>query len=369
MTLSHRFPVLLCYLALSACQATVNLGPLSGTDGMDTSDSSTADPPGTTGMTDLTTEGPSSSDPGTTTGPDPSGTETSETSTGDPGETTASDTGSASEGTSTTDTTTGDTTTDTITSGTTGGVDPGCGDVPADMACVPANTFEMGTNLAMFGGWQTDPTEKPAHTVTITKSYWIDLTEVTVEDYSVCWALKVCELPMQGPNLNWGVAGKEKHPANGINWYQAKKYCEWKGKRLPTEAEWELAARGDDGRMYPWGDEPPTCDHVASNDCGTTGTVAVGSKPLGDSPYGLHDMGGNVVEWCADYYKEDYYYQSPAVDPMGPVDGTRRSARSFGTFVYAPGPASRATLRSGASPLLQDINPAVAGFRCAQTAP
>src|SRR5574338_706593 len=109
---------------------------------------------------------------------------------------------------------------------------------------------------------------------------------------------------MQGQGYNWGVAGKEKHPINGVNWYQAKKYCEWKGKRLPTEAEWELAARGDDGRMFPWGNDTPTCNHVVSDSCGTSGTGPVGSKPLGDSPYGLHDMGGNVLEWCSDYYKE-----------------------------------------------------------------
>lgn len=266
--------------------------------------------------------------------------------------------------------TTGDTSGST-SDGTTGGGDPDCGNVPADMVCIPAATFEMGTSLAMFGGLPIDPWEKPGHMVTITKSFWMDKTEVTVEDYAVCWALKICELPMQGPGYNWGVANKEKFPINGVNWYQAKKYCEWKGKRLPTEAEWELAARGTDGRMYPWGNEKPTCQLMVSDSCGTSGTQAVGSKPLGASPYGLLDMGGNVVEWCADYFKEDYYYESPVVDPQGPMSGTKRVGRSFTPPLYTIDIAvyGRATLRGGYSPLLQDVNPAVMGIRCAQTPP
>ena len=235
-----------------------------------------------------------------------------------------------------------------------------------------ANTFEMGTDLKTFQGWPVFPYEQPAHAVTLSKSFWIDLTEVTVEDYSVCWALKVCKLPMQGPKLNWGVPGKDKHPANGVTWYDAKQYCEWKGKRLPTEAEWELAARGTDGRMFPWGNTKPTCDLVVNDKCGTTGTQKVGSKPKGDSPYGVHDMSGNVAEWVADYFKEDYYYESPAVDPKGPETGTKRVARSFmAPFYDIPlfPQEWRATQRGRWSPLLADVNPVVVGIRCVQTAP
>ncbi|MCY1064352.1 SUMF1/EgtB/PvdO family nonheme iron enzyme [Nannocystis sp. RBIL2] len=304
--------------------------------------------------------------PGNTTGDSTSTTGTTGTTgttTGTTGTTTDVTTGDTS---STTSDTTGSTSDDT-----TGGVDPGCGDVPDDMVCIPADSFEMGTSLNIFQDFEVSPFEKPAHMVTLTQTYWMDQNEVTVEDYAVCWALQVCELPMQGQGYNWGVANKEKHPINGVNWYQAKAYCEWKGKRLPTEAEWELAARGTDGRMYPWGDAKPTCEHVVSDSCSTSGTQVVGSRPLGASPYGLLDMGGNVIEWCADYFKDDYYYQSPAVDPKGPADGTKRSARSFMPPLYDINIAAlgRATYRAGYSPLLQDVNPAVMGIRCAQTAP
>ena len=322
--------------------------------------------------------------PGTTTG-NTTDTTTGKT-TGNTTDTTSGDTSANTGGNTTSDTTggiTGDTsstsgdnsgTTGNDTTGntdsTTGDVDPGCGKVPADMVCVPADTFEMGTSLNTFLGGQIDPVEKPAHMVTISKTFWMDKNEVTVEDYATCWALKFCTLPMQGQGYNWGVLDKEKFPINGVDWYQAKKYCEWKGKRLATEAEWELAARGDDGRMFAWGNTKPTCAHVASEYCGEgEGTHAVGSKPLGDSPYGVHDMGGNVLEWCADYYKEDYYYESPEVDPKGPANGTARSIRSS-AFVFEPDYSlQRATLRYGGSPLLADTNPAAIGFRCAQTPP
>lgn len=291
--------------------------------------------------------------------------------TGDTGMTTNDSISTTTGNTNTTSNSTSGTSTtnDTTGNNTTGGDDPACGNVPADMVCIPAATFEMGTSLNDFQGTQPAPYEKPAHMVTITKSFWMDRTEVTVEDYAVCWALKVCDLPMQGPNLNWGIAGKEKHPANGVTWHQAKQYCEWKGKRLPTEAEWELAARGTDGRMYPWGNDMPTCQHVIADSCGTPGTQAVGSKPLGASPYGLLDMAGNVSEWCSDYYKEDYYYESPDADPQGPLDGTKRALRSLAVFSSQPGPASRVTFRTGVSPLGNDANPAILGIRCAQTPP
>ena len=333
-------------------------GTTTGTTTDTTTDTTTGKTTGTT--TDTT------ADTGDTTGkPDSTGVTTVDT-----GDTTVSTSASTTDGTTGGASDTSGDTSGGTTGGTTGGVEPNCGDVPNDMACVPANTFEMGTDLKTFQGWPVFPYEQPAHAVTLSKSFWIDLTEVTVEDYSVCWALKVCKLPMQGPKLNWGVPGKDKHPANGVTWYDAKQYCEWKGKRLPTEAEWELAARGDDGRMFAWGNTKPTCAHVASEYCGEgEGTHAVGSKPLGDSPYGVHDMGGNVLEWCADYYKEDYYYESPEVDPKGPANGTARSIRSS-AFVFEPDYSlQRATLRYGGSPLLADTNPAAIGFRCAQTPP
>ena len=175
----------------------------------------------TTGKTSDPTPGDTSADTGAGTNPNTTGgisTDTASDTSGNPSDDTSSTSGDNSG-------TTGDTTGSSDDS-TTGDVDPGCGKVPADMACVPANSFQMGTDFNTFQNWPVFPYERPAHTVTISKSYWIDLTEVTVEDYAVCWALKVCKLPKQGPNLNWGVQGKEKHPANGVTWYDAKQYCE-----------------------------------------------------------------------------------------------------------------------------------------------
>ena len=263
--------------------------------------------------------------------------------------------------------TTGDPGDSTTEGSDSGGGDPGCGNVPDDMVCVPAATFEMGTDLMTLDGDPVQPYENPAHEITISSSFWIDLTEVTAGDYAMCWGAGVCSIPVAGGDHTWAVAGEEDHPINGVTWYQASDYCTWAGKRLPTEAEWELAARGTDGRMYPWGDDPTTCAHVVSNGCGTSGTQPVGSKPDGDSPYGIHDMAGNVSEWVADYYQADYYYVSPAVDPQGPAMGMSRSLRSLTNFVYPPSGAHRATARTGASPLLDDINTTVVGFRCAQT--
>lgn len=396
--------------ALPACQATVNLtegsatntegGPDDSTTNNGGTNNATTDPQTTGNCVDGTEGCPCYGNgtcneklvcngkniceqpAGDTTGGSTSGTTTDDTTGKTTGDSTSTTTGNTTNTTGNTTNTTGNTTVDSTggttgdttgntSDGTTGGGEPDCGNVPADMACIPAATFEMGTNLNSFLGQDVLPFEKPAHMVTITKSFWMDKNEVTVEDYAVCWALKVCELPVQGQGYNWGVAGKEKFPINGVNWYQAKKYCEWKGKRLATEAEWELAARGTDGRMYPWGNAKPTCQHVVSDSCGTKGTQAVGSKPLGASPYGLFDMTGNVVEWCSDYFKEDYYYQSPEMDPQGPVDGTNRSVRSFMPPLYDIDTAAlgRVTHRVGYSPLLQNTNPAVMGIRCAQTPP
>jgi formylglycine-generating enzyme required for sulfatase activity len=145
-------------------------------------------------------------------------------------------------------------------------------------------------------------------------TYWLDTTEVTVADYAACVTAggPGCTTPDTETYCNWGVSGRENHPINCVDWFQATAYCTWAGKRLPDEWEWEWAARGRDaGRTYPWGDEEPTCARAVMDDpeavsgCGAESTAPVGSKPAGASRDGVLDLAGNVWEWTSSWYDRD----------------------------------------------------------------
>lgn len=208
--------------------------------------------------------------------------------------------------------------------------------------------------------------------------YYIDKNEVTVSAYGACVNAGVCKPPstvsLDGETCNWTVNGKEDHPVNCVNWNQAVTYCEWAGKRLPTEAEWEKAARGTDGRKYPWGNEDATCDYAVMNyggyGCGTESTWAACSKsPVGDSPYGLCDMAGNVWEWVSDWYGADYYSSSPSSDPIGAESGSERVIRGGSFYSSADffDDTLRASLREALDPNVDDRG--TLGMRCARDAP
>ncbi|MDP2965908.1 MAG: SUMF1/EgtB/PvdO family nonheme iron enzyme [Pelolinea sp.] len=187
------------------------------------------------------------------------------------------------------------------------------------MVYVPAGEFEMGYEDGKAN-------EKPVHSVYL-DTFWIVQTEVTNGKYLICLADGICTQPVQGAHralrhnsssrdFYYGNLGYNDYPAVYMNRAQAEEYCRWAGKRQPTEAEWEKAARGTDGRLYPWGNEPP--NETLLNYNGIIGdNTKVGSYPTGASPYGALDMAGNVWEWTADYYSEDYYSKSPAKNPIG----------------------------------------------------
>ena len=205
---------------------------------------------------------------------------------------------------------------------------------------VPAGSFWMGCNESIDSLCASK--EYPYHEVTLS-AYKIDKYEVTVAQYQACVSDGACnnnsselhyKTTEDNSSCNLGASEKDDHPMNCVTWYGAKAYCEWLGKRLPTEAEWEKAARGTDGRVYLWGNETATCEYAVMSDsdaggdgCGTGGTMAVGSKKTGISPYGAYDMSGNVWEWCSDWYDIDYYKISPSENPTGPESGSVRVLR------------------------------------------
>ena len=217
---------------------------------------------------------------------------------------------------------------------------------------IPAGEFLMGSPE---GEGEAD--ERPQHRVYVSE-YLIDKTEVTWRQFRKFTDAKgtpIARTPL------WGTP--DDYPAAFILWEEAKGYCEWAGGRLPTEAEWEKAARGTDGRKYPWGNEwdPQRCNSISG---GLHRPESVGSFPNCLSPYGVLDMAGSMKEWCADAYGETYYAESSARDPKGPTSGPLRMVRG-GAWMSQP-IWLRAAYRLKASPSSANHDQ---GFRCAQDAP
>jgi formylglycine-generating enzyme required for sulfatase activity len=219
------------------------------------------------------------------------------------------------------------------------------------MVPVPAGEFLMGSE-------DGDNDEKPVHRVYL-DAFYIDKYEVTVAEYGRCVQGGRCSTPGTGVGCNWGQGGREDHPINCVDWNQAETYCEWAGKRLPPEAEWERAARGTDGRKYPWGDQWDSSKANAESRIGRT--TSVGSYSSGVSPYGVHDMAGNVWEWVQDWYDRNYYQRGFSRNPKGPDSGSLRVLRggSWGSF---PGNA-RTSARGRSVPGTRYYD---GGFRCAR---
>jgi len=198
-----------------------------------------------------------------------------------------------------------------------------------ELVYVPAGEFWMGS---FDGDKNAEVNERPAHEVYL-DAYWIDRNEVTNGMYETCVHMGVCRAPRgdgsETRNAYYGEVQYANYPVIYVDWYMAKTYCEWAGRRLPSEAEWEKAARGTDGRIYPWGDEPPSCRLANHSSC-EADTVAVGNYKAGISPYGALDMAGNVWEWVADWYDKGYYRNSPRENPSGASFGEERVVRGGG---------------------------------------
>ena len=219
---------------------------------------------------------------------------------------------------------------------------------------IPRGKFLMG---AVPGDEDANNHEKPQHHVTITKGFWLGRTPITVAAYKRFAQQTSNEMPTP-PNFNRGW-GKDDHPIVNVTWDEAKAYCQWAAGRLPTEAEWEYAARGGkEGLKYPWGNG---ITHENANygkgTEGTTSTSSVGSYP--PNGFGLCDMAGNVWEWVADWYEENYYASPPARDPKGPSAGQGRVLRG-GSWVGNP-VLLRTSSRVGLAPGFRLYN---VGFRC-----
>jgi formylglycine-generating enzyme required for sulfatase activity len=233
------------------------------------------------------------------------------------------------------------------------------------MVYIPAGEFTMGSK-------DGDNDEKPLHKVQL-DGYWIGKYEVTFDQYD-----KYCEETNKNkpPDIDWG---RGKRPVIYVSWYDADEYCKWLSKKiglkfkLPTEAQWEKAACGPDGRKYPWGNHEPFYRekwyanytvHSSREKRGEDGfqfTAPVDSYPQGASPYGILNMAGNVWEWCSDWYGSDYYKKSPGKNPIGPTGGTNSVIRGGGCYNNAP--YFRCAFRGSIAPSFSNFD---VGFRLCQ---
>lgn len=214
---------------------------------------------------------------------------------------------------------------------------------------------------------------RPLHTVSM-DAFWIDRTEVTNGMFEKCVDDGSCQPPKEGllniKNPYWGETEFANYPVVDVDWDQANAYCQWAGRRLPTEAEWEKAARGTDGRTYPWG-EGIDCQKANYGSCRRK-LAETGISPTGASPYGALDMTGNVSEWVADYFDPSYYQVSPEQNPTGPSIGEGHSIRGYsfiddnsfdGNAYPTPYYLLNVPYRLG---FAADMKMTILGFRCAK---
>lgn len=237
----------------------------------------------------------------------------------------------------------------------------------APMIRVPAGQFPMGVPKGDRDGGRD---EYPRHDVQL-DAYYIDKYEVTHGRYAKfvkATGHRIPENPKNSKRTLWSDHLSDtlaERPVINVDWHDADAYCRWAGKRLPTEAEWEKAARGTDDRRFPWGNVEPTHKHLNYNQQwqGEKTLMPVGSYEAGKSPFGAYDMAGNVWEWVADWYDPLYYEKSPPTNPKGPEAGTYKVLRSSGWSVETP--LVRLFTRVKSDPVNRNDS---TGFRCAADA-
>jgi formylglycine-generating enzyme required for sulfatase activity len=256
------------------------------------------------------------------------------------------------------------------------------------MVHVPAGTFRMGSSQEEIDGalamcqrnsgngtcrrvWFEN--EFPQHAVTL-DAFWIDRTEVTMAQYRQCVQAGHCEEVRCATGLD---PKRDDQPAACVDWSHAAEYCKWAGARLPTEAEWEYAARGPDGNIFPWGDtfDPARLNYCDANctyewrdagyDDGHETTAPVGSYTAGASWCGALDMAGNAWEWVADWYAPDYYARSPDRNPRGPDMGKGHVMKGGSCYYFAS--YVRSARRTLILPSTGETNNS-GSFRCAASA-
>lgn len=236
-----------------------------------------------------------------------------------------------------------------------------------ELVFIPAGEFLMGCDPAHNDGYDCPSDELPLHTVTLDE-FWIDKTEVTNAQYAMCVAAGACDPPRDEKSVTgkfyYGQPYYVNFPVVNVSWQDANHYCAWAGRELPTEAQWEKAARGTNPQAYPWGDASPTCDlvngEVNGEEC-KRDMMAVGSYPTGASPYGVLDMAGNVIEWVRDWYSPTYYGSLDRfINPLGPDTGVYKVQRGGNGGIYPSD--SRTAIRD-----YQEVTYGMGfeGFRCA----
>ena len=238
-------------------------------------------------------------------------------------------------------------------------------------AYIPAGTFHMGGYDV-----RAAPDEFPAHAVTL-DAFWMDQLEVTNAMYQLCVAAGACNMPQslesQRRTDYYNNVEFKDYPVVYVTWGDANAFCEWAGERLPTEAEWERAARGDDLRTFPWGEDKPD-ETFANFNFMVRDTSRVGSYPLGASPFGILDMAGNVAEWTSDFYKSNFYSVSDSTNPIASTSSNFFRVVRGGSLgdaeINIRAPKRSSVLGSnlnaipGSKEYLGEFSPRI-GFRCA----